>query len=163
MVQNMKSTNLAASFVATITLIAIIGTLAYSNSINAQMMRDGDNTGNTTSGSINLEQTTFEAVATKTNTSLIQAMTTAEKSVGNNSFALAAFGNDLDGFFVYHIILGTPNMEFYNVIFDPGKGEILATQETSKNELEKMHLEHSSEVVHGGHGSIGGFPLLIPH
>ena len=54
-------------------------------------------------------------------------------------------------------------MEFYNVIVDPGKGEILATQETSKNELEKMHLEHSSEVVHGGHDSSGGFPLLIPH
>jgi hypothetical protein len=159
----MKLRGLVASLVATITLVAIIGTLTYSSGVNAQMIRDGDNTGNITSGSINLEQTTFEAIASKINTSLIQAMTTAEKSVGNNSFALAAFGNDLNGFFVYHLILGTPRMEFYNVIVDPGKGEILATQETSKNELEKMHLEHSSEVVHGGHDSVRGFPLLIPH
>jgi hypothetical protein len=159
----MKLRGLVASLVATITLVAIIGTLTYSSGVNAQMIRDGDNTGNITSGSINLEQTTFEAIASKINTSLIQAMTAAEKSVGNNSFALAAFGNDLDGFFVYHLILGTPRMELYNVIVDPEKGEILATQETSKNELEKMHLEHSSEVVHGGHDSVRGFPLLIPH
>ena len=90
-------------------------------------------------------------------------MTTAEKSVGNDSFALGAFGNDQDGFFVYRIILGTPRMEFYNVMVDPENGQILATQGTSKNELEKMHLEHSSEVVHGGHSSVAGFPLLIPH
>jgi hypothetical protein len=159
----MKLRGLVASLVATITLVAIIGTLTYSSGVNAQMIRDGDNTGNITSGSINLEQTTFEVIASKINTSLIQAMTAAEKSVGNNSFALAAFGNDLDGFFVYHLILGTPRMELYNVIVDPEKGEILATQETSKNELEKMHLEHSSEVVHGGHDSVRGFPLLIPH
>lgn len=160
--------------IATTTLIAMMGivTSTSEHSINAQMMmghRDG--VGNMTSGqqekmingTINLEQTIFEAIGSRVNTSLTQAMTTAEQSVGNKSFALASFGADLDGYFVYNIFLGTPGMEFYNVMVDPGNGQILATQETSKKEMEKMHLEHSSEVVRSSGGSVAGFPLLIPH
>jgi hypothetical protein len=40
-------------------------------------------------GTINLEQTIFKAISSKVKTSLTQAMTTAERSVGNNSFAVA--------------------------------------------------------------------------
>jgi hypothetical protein len=29
--------------------------------------------------------------------------------------------------------------------------------------LEKLHLEHSAEVVRSGDGGISGFPFLIPH
>ena len=74
-------------------------------------------------------------------------MTAAEQSVGNDSFALAAFGAEHGGYFTYRIILGTPGIEFYNVIVDPGNGQILATQEVSQKELEKIHQEHSFEVV----------------
>jgi hypothetical protein len=91
-------------------------------------------------------------------------MTTAEQSVGNNSFALAAFGTEQGGYFVYRIILSSPGMEFYNVIVDLGNGQILATQEVFRKELEKMHQEHSAEVVRsGGSDSVAGFPFLIPH
>lgn len=161
--------------IATATLLAMMGVLTSTSvhSVNAQMMiGDHSGFGNMTSGlqqkirgingTINIEGTSLEAIGSKGNTSLTQAMTIAERSVGNNSSALAAFGNDRGGYFVYHIILGTPAMEFYNVMVDPGNGQILATQETSKKELEKMHLDHSYEVMRGG-GSVGGFPLLIPH
>ena len=62
------------------------------HSINAQMMRDRVGLENMTSGlqdhqqkmmingTINLEQTIFEAIVSKVNTSLTQAMTTAELS-----------------------------------------------------------------------------------
>jgi hypothetical protein len=47
---------------------------------------------------------------------------------------------------------------------DPGNGQILAIQEVSQKELEKMHQEHSAAVVRGrGDVSGGGFPFLIPH
>ena len=59
-------------------------------------------------GSINLEQTIFEAIGSKVNTTLTQAITTAEQSVGNNSFALAAFGGDHDGFLAYTILRVRP-------------------------------------------------------
>jgi hypothetical protein len=37
--------------------------------------------------------------------SLIQAMTTAEHTLGNNSFAVAGFGGEYGGYFAYQIIL----------------------------------------------------------
>jgi hypothetical protein len=163
-------------------LIAMMGVVTpmSEHSINAQMMmgnHDGFG-GNMTSGlqelqqkamtngTINLEQTIFNAIRSKVNISLIQAMTTTERSVGNNSFAVAAFGGEYGGYFAYQIILGKPGMEFYTVLVDPGNGHILATQKVSVAELAKMHQEHSAEVVRSGgsSGSSGvGFPFLIPH
>jgi hypothetical protein len=88
---------------------------------------------------INLEQTIFETINSKINTSLTQAMTTAEKSIGNDSFVLASFGAEDNGYFTYGIIVGTPGMKFYHVKVDPGTGQILAAQEQSQKDLEKMH------------------------
>jgi hypothetical protein len=116
-----------------------------------------------TNGTINLEQTILNAISSKVNTSLPQAMTTAEMSVGINSFAVAAFGGGYGGYFAYQIILGTPGMKFYTVLVDPGNGHILATQKVSAAELQRMHQEHSAEVVRSGGNSNIGFPFLIPH
>jgi hypothetical protein len=110
-------------------------------------------------GTINLEQTIIEAIDSKVNTSLTQAITTAEQSVGNNSFALAAFGADLDGDLVYVIILGTPGTEFYNVIIDPGNGQILSSEKSSQKEIEERHLKHSAAVLEDTGTGVGGFGL----
>ena len=140
-------------------------------SIYAQMMGDHAGFGNRTSGlqehqqkmtingTINLEETIIEAIDSKVNISLTQAITSAEQSVGNNSFALAAFGADLGGNLVYIIILGTFGTEFYSVIIDPGNGQILSSQRNSQQEIEKMHLKHSEAMVDGGSTSVGGFGL----
>src|SRR5919198_365362 len=175
-VRGMRPKNLAASLIVKAILIAMVSlvTTLSGHSIIAQMMmgaaQAGSDFGNMTSGlqqlqqkavangTINLEQTIFNAIHSKVNTSLTQAITTAERSVGNNSFAVAAFGGEYGGYFAYQIILGTPRMEFYTVLVDPGNGHILATQKVSAAELEEMHQEHSAEVVHsGGSGSVG-FP-----
>ena len=173
----------SAAYVMTATaaiLIALMGVVTpmREHSINAQMMMGNhDGFGNMTSGlqelqqkamtngTINLEQTIFNAIRSKVNISLIQAMTYAERSVGNNSFAVAAFGGEYGGYFAYQIILGKPGMEFYTVLVDPGNGHILATQKVSVAELAKMHQEHSAEVVRSGSGGSSGvgFPFLIPH
>jgi hypothetical protein len=162
--------------IATATLIAItsIVTSVSEHRVNAQMTM-GHSDGNMTSslqevqqkvmanGTINLEQTILKAIESKIKTSLTQAMMTAEHTVGNNSFAVAGFGGEYGGYFAYQIILGTPRMEFYTVLIDPGNGHILTTQKISAAELEKMHQEHSAEVVRSGGGSGIGFPFLIPH
>ncbi len=121
------------AFLIVIATLAVISMIALTNehSIKAQIMTgDHESFKNKTAypheyqhrmiinGTIDLEQTIFEAIDSKVNTSLIQAMTIAEKSVGNNSSALAAFGSEDNGYFTYRIILGTPNMQFYNVIID---------------------------------------------
>ncbi len=110
-------------------------------------------------GTINLEQTIIEAIDSKVNTSLTKAITTAEQSVGNNSFALAVFGADIGGDLVYMIILGTPGTEFYNVIVDPGNGQILSSEESSQKEIEERHLKHSEAAVEDAGTGVMGFGL----
>ena len=93
-------------------------------------------------------------------------MTIAERSVGHDAFAVAAFGSEEGGYLAYRIVLATPEMKFYNVKVDPGNGQILETQEASQKELDKMHKEHSAMVVSNSRsGSVGitGFPFIIPH
>ena len=122
---------LAASMITTTFLLIMMGVITFSNgrSINAQMI-----TGNQ-GGFGNL------------NTSLSQAMIAAEQSVGNNSSAIAAFGEEAGGHLVYRIILGTHGTEFYVVTINPGNGKVLAREELSQQELEKRHLEHSEKVL----------------
>ena len=151
--------------------------------VNAQLMGDhvGGWAGNTTfgqqqqqheqkminNGTVNLEKIIFQAIESKINTSLTQAMATAEKSVGNDSFAVAGFGSEEGGYFAYRIILATPAMKFYWVKVDPGNGQILETQQVSQKELDKMHKEHSTMVVSNSGGGeesgVSGFPFIIPH
>lgn len=122
-------------------------------------MTSGMNEKTMINGTINLQQTIFEAIGSKVNTTLTQAITTAEQSVGNNSFALAAFGGPHGGYLVYTIILGTPGMEFYKVIVDPGSGQVLASQEMSHDEWMKMQqMQHRMFSDRGPSG--GGMMIM---
>jgi hypothetical protein len=53
---------------------------------------------------------------------------------------LATFGAEEGGYFTYRIILGTPGMKFFNIIVDPGNGQILETQELSQKELRRCMM-----------------------
>jgi uncharacterized membrane protein YkoI len=179
-----RTKTLAAKVMAIATMITVMTTLTSisERNVNAQMMGDhgGDWTGNMTfgqqqqqheqrminNGSVNLEQIIFQAINSRINTTLTKAMTTAEKSAGNDAFAVAAFGSEEGGYFAYRIILATPEMKFYYVKVDPGNGEILETQQVSQKELDEMHKEHSAMVVRNNGGSsvgVSGFPFIIPH
>jgi hypothetical protein len=117
--------------IATVSLITIFGVMTSmsQNIINAQM-KIGNRSG-------------FDNM----NTSLIQAMITAEHSVGNNSFAIAGFGKNDGGHLAYTVILATPGMKYYNITVDPGRGKVLATEELTQKELEERHLAHSQKVL----------------
>jgi hypothetical protein len=112
-------------------------------------------------GTINLEQTIFEAIGSKINTTLTQAITTAEQTIGNNSFALAAFGGPHGAYLVYTIILGTPGMEFHNVIVDPGTGQVLTSEEISGKEWMKMQQMHQIMHSGGANGPGGGGMMMM--
>jgi hypothetical protein len=176
--------NIGIRIIATAALITTMITIAPigERSVNAQMMGDHEGTrlGNMTSssqqqqqheqetinnGTINLEQVIFQAINSRINTSLTQAMTTAERSIGNDAFAVAAFGSEEGRYFAYRIILATPGMKFYWVKVDPGNGQLLETQQVSQEELDIMHKEHSAMVVghNGSRSGVSGFPFIIPH
>lgn len=112
---------------ATTILISLIGVITSmdQHSINGQTM-----IGNST-----------------VNSSLSQAITTAERSLGNNSYAIGAFGEDHDGSLVYRIILSTSGTEFYDAAVDSANGQILTTLELSQKELEDKHLGHSQKML----------------
>jgi hypothetical protein len=170
---NMNSKTIAISVIATATLIAMIGATSYgagqgASAQNMSKMGDRGDYGNKTfgphrepmiNGTINLEQTIFEAIGSKVNTTLTQAITTAEQTTGNNSFALAAFGGPHGPYLVYTIILGTPGMEFYKVIVDPGTGQVLDSQEMSGKEWMKMQQMH--QMMHGSGGPSGGGMMMM--
>jgi uncharacterized membrane protein YkoI len=93
-----------------------------------------------TNGTINMMNTMYQALGSKFNVSLTQAISTAEQTIGNGSNAMSANGEDKDGFLVYSIVVGTPDMKFYNVIVDPGNGQVLASDEMSMMEwMMTMH------------------------
>lgn len=151
------------------TLIATIGVISYpAQEVSAQNLTKMGDFGNMTSamrekvminGTINLQQTIFEAIGSKINTTLTQAITTAEQTIGNNSFALAAFGGPHGPYLVYTIILGTPGMEFHKVIVDPGTGQVLASQEMSQKEWMKMQQMH--QMMHSSMGGPSGGGMMM--
>ena len=72
----------------------------------------------------------------------------------------SANGEEKDGFLVYSVILGSPDMKFTKVLVDPGNGEVLQTKNISMMEWMMMmhsqgHQDMGMKAMHGGSGSYG--------
>ncbi len=100
-------------------------------------------------GTLNMMETMYQAIGDKFNVTLPEAIATAEQSVGNGTFAMSANGEEKDGFLVFSIILGSPDMKFTKVFVDPGNGLVLQTKNISM--MEWMNMMHSQ----GGHEDKG--------
>jgi uncharacterized membrane protein YkoI len=112
---------------------------------NNPMMGMENKTHEKINGTINMMSTMYQAIQSKVNTTLTQAITTAEQYIGNNSYAMSANGEEKGGVLVYSIILGSPDMKFNKVLVDPGNGQILQSKELSM--MDWMMMMHSG----GGH------------
>jgi hypothetical protein len=99
--------------------------------------------------SINIIKSMYQGIASKFNVTLDQAINTSEKTIGNKSHALEATTGIRGGYITYSIILGTPDMKFYNVIVDPGNGKVLSSNQLS--------ILSGIMMLHGGHGMMGGW------
>ena len=119
--------------------------------VDAQMM-GGNNTGmtikpgermmmggNNVTSSINLMSVISNAIGSNINVSLSVAATTAESSVGNGSHAASAELGENNGYLVYNVMVIDPSMNFSKVVVDPGNGEVLFSQQLSKEEHMMMH------------------------
>lgn len=108
-------------------------------------------------GTLNMMETMFQAIGDKFNVTLPQAISTAEQSVGNGSFAMSANGEEKDGFLVISVILGSPDMKFTKVLVDPGTGLVLQTKPLSIMEwMKMMHSQgHEDKKMKGMHGEYG--------
>ena len=111
------------------------GMMAGNQSMMTQMMKPSQNI----TSSINLMNIIHQAIGSKVNVSLSNASTTAEGSMGNNSHAVAAHIDEQNGYLVYNVMVIGPSMNFSKVIVDPGNGEVLLSQQISKEEHMMMH------------------------
>lgn len=112
-------------------------------------------------GTLNVMETMYQAIESKFNVTLVDAITTAEQSVGNGTYAMSASGEEKDGYLVYSIILGSPDMKFTKVLVDPGNGEVLQTKNISMMEWMMMmhsqgHQDMGMKGMHGGSSSSYG-------
>lgn len=112
-------------------------------------------------GTLNMMETMYQAIEAKFNVTLVDAITTAEQSVGNGSYAMSANGDEKDGFLVYSVILGSPDMKFTKVLVDPGNGEVLQTKNISMMEWMMMmhpqgHQDMDMKGMKGMKGMHGG-------
>lgn len=113
-------------------------------------------------GTLNVMETMYQAIESKFNVTLVDAITTAEQSVGNGTYAMSANGEEKDGYLVYSIILGSPDMKFTKVLVDPGNGEVLQTKNISMMEWMMMmhsqgHQDMGMKGMHGGGSSSSGY------
>jgi hypothetical protein len=80
-------------------------------------------------GSIPLGSTITGAISSKVKTALSDAVITAQKAVGSNTFATLAFIRPLNGYLVYDVhVRNNSNNTPYAVIVDPGNGKVLYKQ-----------------------------------
>ncbi|HKU82870.1 MAG TPA: hypothetical protein VJP58_02415 [Candidatus Nitrosocosmicus sp.] len=108
-------------------------------------------------GTLNMMETMFKAIGDKFNVTLPQAISTAEQSVGNGSYAMSANGEEKDGFLVISVVLGSPDMKFTKVLVDPGTGLVLQKKPLSMMEwMKMMHSQgHEDKGMKGMKGEYG--------
>jgi len=113
------------------------------------MMMTGNRGANIT-GSVPLLPTMMQALKSRVHTSLNDATTTALKSVGGNSSAVAAFIHPENGFLVYNVIVLDSNNNIHRVIVDAGNGKVLSSQSMSM-----MNMMMGPGMGMMGHGGAG--------
>jgi uncharacterized membrane protein YkoI len=83
-------------------------------------------------GSIQLSSTLSQTIESKVHTSLSNAITVAEKTVGANSHATSGRLTAENGFLVYSVWVRNPtNNSLHRIIVDAGNGKVLANQQPS--------------------------------
>jgi hypothetical protein len=132
-------------------IITAIGITGISN-VSAQGMNN--TTTNDTSqmqekvnftGTIDVKSTIGEAFKSKVTVNIIDAITTAQTSVGANSFVKEAELTAAHGFLVYKIVVVDENMKKYKVIVDPGNGQVLMKKEITWCDEEHEKMKYGEE------------------
>ena len=131
------------------------GMMAGNQSVMTQMMKPGQNI----TSSINLMEIIPQAIGSRANVSLSNATTTAEDSIGNNSYAVASHIDEHNGYLVYNVMVIDPSMNISKVIVDPGNGDVLLTEQISKEEHMMMHKMGGQHMM--GPGMMGMDPGMM--
>lgn len=98
-------------------------------------------------GTIEVESTIAEALKSKVNVNMIDAIKAAQENVGLNSTVKEAELTHAHNYLVYKIMVIDEDMKEYKVIVDPGNGEVLMKKEiTWCDEHEKMKYGEKGDM-----------------
>jgi hypothetical protein len=100
-------------------------------------------------GSIDVERTIADAFKSKVTVNIIDAITTAQNSVGPNSFVKEAELTHAHGFLIYKMKVVDENMKKYKVIVDPGNGQVLVKKEMTWYDEHSMKYGDKKDDKYG--------------
>jgi hypothetical protein len=118
-----------------------------SSQINSPPGNGGTGNTSNTSGTISIISPIVNGFKSLMRVSLLDAITTAQNSLGGNSTTVAAFIHPSNGFIVYDTYVLDANNNIHKIVVDPANGRILISEPLSLMELMMM--------VHGGGMGIG--------
>jgi uncharacterized membrane protein YkoI len=133
------------------------------NDTGMMMPRDMMKMGNNITSSVNLMNIIGNAIGSNINVSLSDASTAAETSVGNDSHAVSAELGEKNGFLVYNVMVIDPSMNFSKVVVDPGNGELLLSEQISKEQHMMMHEMGGRDMMMGPGMMMGGPGKMMKH
>jgi hypothetical protein len=102
--------------------------------------------GRNVTSSIDLMNIISQAIESKVNVSLSEAVTAAE-GIGNNSRAVAAYLGEENGYLIYNVMVINPSMNFSKVIVDPGNGHMLFSKQLPKKDMMKDEMERHHKMM----------------
>lgn len=105
---------------------------------NMGMSNQNESTKMNWTGTIDVHSTIGEAFKSKINVNIIDAITTAQNSVGQNSFVKSAELTHAHNYLIYKVMVVDETMKKYKVGIDPGNGEILFKKEITWYDDHKM-------------------------
>jgi hypothetical protein len=97
-------------------------------------------------GSLKFSTILGNALSSHIKVGLNQSAMTAEKTIRNNSHAVAAHFGMENGYLVYTVWVIDGSYNIHKVIVDAGNGKVLSNQPVSKGELMMVH----GMMMHGG-------------
>ena len=133
------------------------------NDTGMMMPRDMMKMGNNITSSVNLMNIIGNAIGSNINVSLSDASTAAETSIGNDSHSVSAELGEKNGFLVYNVMVIDPSMNFSKVVVDPGNGEVLLSEQISKEEHMMMHGMGGRDMMMGPGMMMGGPGKMMKH
>jgi hypothetical protein len=108
------------------------------NMMNPNAMGMGMFTNENITSSIKLFPAMMNGIHSQIKVSLGDAVTTAQKELGNNSQAVFAHVGVESGYLVYTIWGIDPDMNLHKVVIDPGNGKVLLSQIMSMMQMMNM-------------------------
>lgn len=136
------------------------------NSSQINSAYGGGNTGNASNpnGSISILSPIINGFKALMGASLIDAIRTAQDSVGSNSTTVAAFIHPSHGFIVYDTFVLDANNNLHKIVIDPANGRILISEPLSLMEL--LMMAHGGNMGFGpgmDNGMMMGPGMMLKH